>query len=159
MHRAVEGAGRVFSPLPLKGEQRAVFFYPVTGQLSLPLSVRFPFRNQLFKLSALSSSGEFEIVGIEGTRESNSCESECKNGNHGTTALFVIARRGLVVDRTAFHFIDGCSIRNNSEKGQSVKNNWGRPTLTLLKVLNVLNVLKVLNVPNVLNIPIGPIAQ
>ena len=33
------------------------------------------------------------------------------------------------------------------------RNHWGRPTLTLLKVLNMLKVL------NVLNMPIGPIAQ
>ena len=36
---------------------------------------------------------------------------------------------------------------------------WGRPTLTLVKVLNVLDVLKVLNLLNMLNMPIGPIAQ
>ena len=39
------------------------------------------------------------------------------------------------------------------------KNPWGRPTLTLLKVLNVQNVLKVLNVLNLLKMPIGPIVQ
>jgi len=65
-------------------------------------------------LKRLSQSDEFEIVGIRGTRESNSCDS-CEN--HGTTALFVIARRGLVIQLSSSHFVSGCSTKNNAEKG------------------------------------------
>ena len=67
--------------------------------------------------TAALSSGEYEIVGIEGTRESNLCELECEEGNGGTTVLFVLARRGLVVAQSSFHFVSGCSIQNNTEKG------------------------------------------
>jgi len=71
-------------------------------------------------LQRLSKSDNFEIVGIEATRESNYCEFGCKAGTHGTTALFVIARRGLVTQHFGFHRNDGCSDMwpvENDEKG------------------------------------------
>jgi len=70
-------------------------------------------------MKKLSDVGEFEIVGIKGTRESDSCESGCKKekSDHGTTALFVIARRGLVIHQSSSSFTTGCSTRNNNEKG------------------------------------------
>jgi len=63
--------------------------------------------------------GTYDIVGVEGTRESNWCEMGCKFGTHGTTALFVIARRGLVTEHKSFHRNDGCSDKfpENDEKG------------------------------------------
>jgi len=70
-------------------------------------------------LQRLGNSGSFEIIGIEATRESNVCEFGCKIGTHGTTALFVIARRGLVTQHFGFHRNDGCSDMwpENDEKG------------------------------------------
>jgi len=71
-------------------------------------------------LQRLSGLGNFEVVGIQATRVSPKCELGCKAGTHGTTALFVIARRGLVTHHLGFHRIDGCSdtwpVKNN-EKG------------------------------------------
>lgn len=70
-------------------------------------------------LRRLEGHGDFEIVGIEATRESNWCELGCKMGTHGTTALFVIAKRGLVNQHRGFQRNDGCSDRfpENDEKG------------------------------------------
>lgn len=63
--------------------------------------------------------GDFEIVGIEGTRESSWCEWGCSLGTHGTTTLLVIARRGFVSQHEGFHRNDGCSdsFPENDEKG------------------------------------------
>jgi len=67
----------------------------------------------------LKYPGVFEIIGIEGTRESNWCELGCKAGTHGTTALLVIAKKGVVTSHRSFHRNDGCSDRivENDEKG------------------------------------------
>ena len=47
------------------------------------------------------------------------CTLGCKFGSHGTTALLVIAKRGLVSSHKAFHRNDGCSaaLVENDEKG------------------------------------------
>jgi len=64
---------------------------------------------------------DYEVVGVEGTRESSVCELGCSLvGTHGTTALVVIARRGLVTSHASFHRNDGCSSAHfieNDEKG------------------------------------------
>jgi len=63
--------------------------------------------------------GPYEVVGVEGTRESWLCEMGCLVGSHGTTALFVLAKKGLIVDHQSFHYNDGCSDKfpQNDEKG------------------------------------------
>jgi len=62
-------------------------------------------------------AGVFEMIGIEGTRESSQCEKGCESGTHGTTALLVIAKKGLCKSHKSFHFNKGCSTKNNNEKG------------------------------------------
>merc|ERR1712181_165996 len=67
----------------------------------------------------LHGLGPYEVIGVEGTRESGWCELGCKLGTHGTTALFVLAKQGLILDHKSFHHNDGCSDRfpENDEKG------------------------------------------
>jgi len=62
---------------------------------------------------------DYRVVGIEATRESMWCTLGCKLGSHGTTALLVIAKHGLVTNHKAFHRNDGCSaaLVENDEKG------------------------------------------
>lgn len=61
----------------------------------------------------------YEVVHIEGTRESGWCEWGCKIGTHGTTLLVLIARNGLVTKIKDFHRNDDCSdsTPENDEKG------------------------------------------
>jgi len=62
----------------------------------------------------------YEIVGIKGTRESSSCVESCKSGSHGTTAVFVIAKKGLVTSHTAFKYNKGCSNKNPPNEGKGL---------------------------------------
>lgn len=62
----------------------------------------------------------YEIEGIQGTRVSSKCEEGCaKSATHGTTAVFVIAKKGIVTSHKAFKHIEGCSDKTppNEEKG------------------------------------------
>jgi len=63
--------------------------------------------------------GDYEIVGIQGTRDRSDCVESCKTGSHGTTAVFVIAKKGIVSRHKAFKHIAGCSDKTppNEEKG------------------------------------------
>jgi len=62
--------------------------------------------------------GQYEIIGIQVTRESPTCICQPK---HGTTALFVIAKKGVVKhgDKKLFNYLTGCSDTkpHNNEKG------------------------------------------
>jgi len=67
----------------------------------------------------LKLKGQYEIIGIQATRESEKCDCLPK---HGTTVLFVIAKKGVVKNRNLFNYITGCSddmlgVINNDEKG------------------------------------------
>ena len=66
------------------------------------------------------------MIGIEGTRESSQCEKGCESGTHGTTALLVIAKKGLCKSHKSFHFNKGCSTKNNNEKGPALHVPLGR---------------------------------
>jgi len=71
------------------------------------------FLNQL----ELKLKGQYEIIGIQATRESLTCICKPK---HGTTALFVIAKKGVVKDKKLFNYLTGCSDakpKPNNEKG------------------------------------------
>jgi len=59
----------------------------------------------------------YEVVGIQGTLVSDKCDKECKDGNHGTTAVFVIAKKGLVLRHKAFKFVGAhCSDKLDEHK-------------------------------------------
>lgn len=63
---------------------------------------------------------QYEVIGVEGSRESNVCERFCKLFNtHGSTILIVIAKKHLVHSKKGFHWNDGCSHQffENDEKG------------------------------------------
>ena len=70
-------------------------------------------------------SGQYEIIGIQATRESEKPICACQP-KHGTTVLFVIAKKGVVKNRNLFNYITGCSddmlgVINNDEKGSYVE--------------------------------------
>jgi len=69
--------------------------------------------------SRLKSSGNYEVIDITGTLESAECEALCKRGSHGTTALFVLAKKGLVKAHQKGSYNQGCSDKTppNKEKG------------------------------------------
>jgi len=70
---------------------------------------------------------KYEVIGIKGTREVDDCiEKFCKwgaakNDAHGTTALIVLAKKGVVKSHKKFNFVDQCSHykspHENFEKG------------------------------------------
>jgi len=72
-------------------------------------------------------SKDYKVIGIKGTREVDDCiASYCKWGaagkdSHGTTALIVLAKNGVVKSYEAFSFVDKCSHypagKENFEKG------------------------------------------
>jgi len=63
----------------------------------------------------------YEVVGIQGTLVSDKCDDECKAGNHGTTVVFVIAKKGLVKSKKFLkHTGPDCSDKKpkpSEEKG------------------------------------------
>ena len=61
----------------------------------------------------------YEVVHMEGTRESNFCALGSMLGTHGTTLLVVIAKKNLVKSHSDFHVNDHCSASfpENNEKG------------------------------------------
>ena len=62
---------------------------------------------------------EYEVLGVMGTRMSSTCELKCIVNFHGTTAIFVIARKLLSASPQLFRHNDGCSVNfiANKEKG------------------------------------------
>lgn len=75
---------------------------------------------QLF-LNALHRASHFhyELVGHSATRLSSTCESfSCSAGQHGTTVMFVLARKGQASAVSSFH-TNKCNAAfiKNSEKG------------------------------------------
>ena len=68
-------------------------------------------------------AGSYKIHGIVATLESNDCDSLCRDGTHGTTALFVLAKSGLVKQTQKFSYNRGCSDKTppNKEKGEVEK--------------------------------------
>jgi len=72
----------------------------------------------LFLNRLASIDGNFRVIGIVGTRESETCTQGCKKEKtHGTTALFVLARNGLVTETIRRNFTRRCSDYGNTEKG------------------------------------------
>jgi len=72
----------------------------------------------LFLNRLASIDGNFRVIGIVGTRESETCTRGCKEEKtHGTTALFVLARNGLVTETIRRNFTRRCSDYGNLEKG------------------------------------------
>lgn len=72
-------------------------------------------------LNALHREGQFqyELVGSSATRLSSTCESiACSSGLHGTTVMFVLARKGMASQLSSFH-TNKCSraFIRNAEKG------------------------------------------
>jgi len=67
-------------------------------------------------------TGEYEVIGIKATREA----SDCSCLKHGTTALFVIAKKGVVKSYKAFNYLSGCSttLVPNKEKGVAYMRLW-----------------------------------
>jgi len=74
------------------------------------------------------TKGNYEAFGIKGTREVDDCiANHCKwgkegNDAHGTTALMVFAKKGVVNHVSKFSFVKTsqnvhCSHKNNDEKG------------------------------------------
>jgi len=72
-------------------------------------------------------SKDYKVIGIKGTREVDDCIANyCKWGkegkdSHGTTALIVLAKNGVVKSYKDFHFVHECSHyptgKENFEKG------------------------------------------
>jgi len=72
----------------------------------------------LFLNRLANTDGDFRVIGIVGTRESETCTRGCKEEKtHGTTALFVLARNGLVTETLRRNFTRRCSDYGNTEKG------------------------------------------
>jgi len=73
---------------------------------------------------------KYEVIGIKGTREVDDCIKKfCKwgadkNDAHGTTALIVLAKKGVVKSHKKFNFVDQCSHykppHENFEKGSEM---------------------------------------
>ena len=63
---------------------------------------------------------DYEVIDIVGTLESDECDHLCLMGTHGTTAIFVIAKKGLVINYHKSQRHLGCSnkIPPNKEKGE-----------------------------------------
>jgi len=75
------------------------------------------FRQRLMVKSFSLRSGTYEVVGIQGTRMFRHCETECKMNRHGTTAIVVVAKKGIVWAHKQQRFTQGCSAMRNVEKG------------------------------------------
>ena len=60
------------------------------------------------------------MVGVVDTLKSSECDALCERGTHGTVALFIIAKRGLVNSHLKSSYNEGCSNKTppNKEKGQ-----------------------------------------
>jgi len=71
---------------------------------------------EAFRSRLLLKGFDYEVIGIQVTRQDKICN--CKP-EHGTTALFVLAMRGVVQDKQSFRFLKGCadSALANDEKG------------------------------------------
>lgn len=69
--------------------------------------------------SRLSSHGDYEVLGVVDTLKSSECKALCEKGTHGTVALFVIAKRGVISSHLKSSYNDGCSDKTppNKEKG------------------------------------------
>jgi len=67
-------------------------------------------------LGRLKTYGVYEVKGIEGTRMDDDCEGSCPK-SHGTTAILVIARHGIVKAHKQHHYTQGCSDKGSQEKG------------------------------------------
>merc|ERR1712168_845119 len=67
-------------------------------------------------LGRLNTYGVYEVEGIEGTRMDDDCEDSCPK-SHGTTAILVIARHGIVKAHKQHHYTQGCSDKGSQEKG------------------------------------------
>jgi len=67
-------------------------------------------------LGRLKAYGVYEVKGIEGTRMDDDCEDSCPK-SHGTTAILVIARHGIVKAHKQHHYTQGCSDKGSQEKG------------------------------------------
>jgi len=75
------------------------------------------FLQRLMVKSFSLRSGSYEVVGIQGTRMFRHCETECKINRHGTTAIVVVAKKGIVSAHKQQRFTQGCSAMRNVEKG------------------------------------------
>jgi len=73
---------------------------------------------EAFRSRLLLKGFDYEVIGIQDTREDKICNCKLQ---HGTTALFVLAMRGVVnvKDKQLFRFLKGCadSALANDEKG------------------------------------------
>merc|ERR1712212_1219379 len=67
-------------------------------------------------LGRLKTYGVYKVEGIEGTRMDDDCEDSCPK-SHGTTAILVIARHGIVKAHKQHHYTQGCSDKGSQEKG------------------------------------------
>merc|ERR1739844_635885 len=67
-------------------------------------------------LGRLKAYGVYEVKGIEGTLMDDDCEGSCPK-SHGTTAILVIARHGIVKAHKQHHYTQGCSDKGSQEKG------------------------------------------
>jgi len=80
-------------------------------------NIAHAFRQRLMVTWFSRRGGTYDVVGIQGTRMFRHCETECRIGSHGTTAIVVVAKRGIVTAHKQKRFIKGCSARGNVEKG------------------------------------------
>merc|ERR1712212_1115460 len=67
-------------------------------------------------LGRLKAYGVYKVEGIQGTRMDDDCEDSCPK-SHGTTAILVIARHGIVKAHKQHHYTQGCSDKGSQEKG------------------------------------------
>jgi len=67
--------------------------------------------------------GGYEVIRIKATKES-ACTVHGICAMHGTTALFVIAKKGVVKSHKAFNYLSGCSKLLNHEKGVAYMRLW-----------------------------------